>query len=299
MDLLVPIQVDKEMKLPISALIIARNEEGHIARALRSLDFVKEVIVVDAQSTDRTRELASALGAKVIVRPWTNFADQRNFSLEQASQPWVLVVDADEAVSPGLRDWLKDFFSSADAQGMVLSESAGPYGYKIRRSEYFLGKPITGACWNPSYQDRFFRRTKVRYQGEIHEYPEGAHSFVRAPAEAFLEHNPAVTVESFLQKMNHYTSIEAMDRYRQGQRTSISHMAVVFFATWWKNYFYYKGYRDGVAGFVVCLLEAVSRTVRHLKLWQLEQMEKAGRLQEFEKKGADTSSRALERSGKA
>jgi hypothetical protein len=72
--------------------------------------------------------------------------------------------------------------------------------------------------------------------------------------------------------MNRYTTIEAFDRYRAGQRTSIPHLAVVFFSTFAKNFFYYRGYRDGAHGFVICLLEGVSRTVRHIKLWQIQRM---------------------------
>jgi glycosyltransferase involved in cell wall biosynthesis len=258
--------VDQAAKLPLSVTLIARNEEAHIGRAVRSVaTFAGEVVVIDAESSDRTAEVAAAAGAKVVTRAWTGFSDQRNFSLTRLQHPWVLVLDADEAATTGLETWLRDFFR----QGR---DRQAPYGYKIRRAEYFLGRLIQGACWNPSYQDRFFRKDKARYVGEIHEYPEVEGGLARAPESAFLEHNPKVTVESFLDKMNRYTTIEAFDRYQAGQRTSLRHLAVVFFATWWKNFFYYKGYRDGSYGFVICLMEAVSRTVRHIKLWQIQKM---------------------------
>jgi glycosyltransferase involved in cell wall biosynthesis len=259
------------VKLPLSVLIIARNEEGLIARAVSScVPFAGEIVVVDARSTDATVSRAREAGARVVSREWTGFGDQRNFSLAQAAHDWVLVLDADEAATEGLARWLADFFREG-------RDRAAPFGYKLRRAEYFLGREIHGACWNPSYQDRFFRRDKARYVGVIHEYPELEGGLVRAPAEAYLDHNPAVTVESFFEKMNRYTSIEARDRYAAGQRTSLPHLAVVFFATWAKNFFKYKGYRDGAHGFVICLMEAVSRTVRHIKLWQLQQLHKEGR----------------------
>lgn len=258
-------------KLPLSVLIIARNEAGQIERAIKSALFADDVLVIDAFSTDGTERLAAALGARVIRREWTDFADQRNFSLDQAKYPWVVQLDADEAISPGLVDWLRDFFAAGRTEHT-------PYGFRIKRAEYFLGRRIYGACWNPSNQDRFFRRDKGRYVGKIHEYPVVEGGMSQAPETAFIDHNPSVTVESFLEKMNRYTTIEAYDRYRQGARTSRSHLAVVFFATWWKNFFYYKGYRDGVYGFVICLMEAVSRTVRHLKLWQIQEMDRQGRL---------------------
>lgn len=263
--------VAKEMKIPISVIMIARNEEANIGRAVSSVSFAEEIIVVDAFSTDRTAAIASGLGANVVQRAWTNFSDQRNFSLSLAKKSWVLVLDADEAVSAGLHSWLIGFFREKKDQST-------PYGFKIKRAEYFLGRRIHGACWNPSFQDRFFRRDKGKFVGEIHEYPVVEGGMVRAPEDAYIEHSPKVTAESFLDKMNRYTSIEAFDRYQAGQRTNIPHLAVVFFSTWWKNYFYYKGYRDGAHGFVICLLEGVSRTVRHIKLWQIQQMSEEGRL---------------------
>jgi (heptosyl)LPS beta-1,4-glucosyltransferase len=260
------------MKYPLSVLIIARNEEGLITRAVSSCAaFASEIVVVDANSTDGTVARATAAGARVVTREWTGFGDQRNFSLTQAKFDWVLVLDSDEAATPGLAAWLAGFFSSG-------RDRQAPWGYKIRRAEYFLGRRIHGACWNPSFQDRFFRRDKAKYVGVIHEYPEVDGGFVRAPEEAFIEHNPAVTVESFFEKMNRYTTIEARDRYDAGQRTSLPHLAVVFPATWARNYFKYKGYRDGAHGFVICLMEAVSRTVRHIKLWQLQKVAAEGRL---------------------
>lgn len=259
------------MKLPVSVVMIARNEEGQIGRAMASVQFAEDVVVIDALSQDRTAEIARQGGARVIQRAWTNFSDQRNFSLREAKCDWVLVLDADEAVSAELVQWLTEFFRSG-------KNNEQPYGYKIKRTEFFLGQRIYGACWNPSFQDRFFRRDKAKYIGEIHEYPEVEGGFIRAPETAVLEHNPNVTAESFFEKMNRYTTIEAFDRYQAGQRTSLFHVGVAFFATWWKNFFYYKGYRDGAHGFVICVMEGVSRTVRHVKLWQIQRLAAEGRL---------------------
>ncbi|MGZ3695868.1 MAG: glycosyltransferase family 2 protein [Bdellovibrionota bacterium] len=259
------------MKLPVSVVMIARNEESQIGRAMASVQFAEDVVVIDALSNDKTAEIASAAGARVIQRAWTNFSDQRNFSLREAKCDWVLVLDADEAVSPALVQWLENFFREG-------KDKIAPHGYKIKRTEFFIGQRIYGACWNPSFQDRFFRRSKANYIGEIHEYPLVEGGFVYAPETAVLEHNPNVTAESFFEKMNRYTTIEAFDRYQAGQRTSLFHLGVAFFATWWKNFFYYGGYRDGAHGFVICLMEGVSRTVRHIKLWQIQQLAEQGRL---------------------
>ena len=256
--------------LPLSVLIIARNEARYIGRAIASVQFADEIIVIDGGSSDQTREIAVEMGAKVVERDWTGFRDQRNFSLEQASHEWVFSLDADEAATPELASWLGAFFERE-------ANSTERNGFKIRRIEYFLGKEIKGACWNPSYQDRFFRKDKATFVGEIHEYPVVEGGLVRAPRSAPILHNPNVNVEIILEKMIRYTTIEAWDRYQKGERTNFAHMGVTFFSTWWKNYFYYKGYQDGARGFVICVLEGISRTVRHIKLWQIHRMKKEER----------------------
>lgn len=261
-------------KLPLSAIILTRNEERHLGRALASLTFAAEILVIDAGSTDQTQAIALANNARFINSPWPGFRIQRNRSLEAAKYEWVLVVDADEAATPELETWLRDFF-------IQKKNLQAPYGYKIHRIEYFLGRKIQGACWNPSYQDRFLRRDKASYVGEIHEYPEVEGGVIRAPEAAALLHNPDVSVESILEKMNRYTTVEAWDRYRKGERTNLPHIFVAFFATWWKNFFYYRAYRDGAYGFIIAILEAVSRTVRHVKLWQIQELSSSGREKEL------------------
>jgi hypothetical protein len=150
----------------------------------------------------------------------------------------------------------------------LLSQTGGPpiKAYKIRRQEYFLGKKINFGIWNPSYQDRFFLKRDVYYKNEIHEYP----IFPVEPGRIHepIEHWPDFSPEKFLYKMNKYTSIEALDRVRAGQTTTVFKLFFAFPAMFLKNYFYYKAYRDGKHGFVISLLEGLSRVVRHVKIWQ-------------------------------
>src|SRR4051794_1867213 len=202
--------------VPVPALILTRNGEGHIGRCLWSLAWADEILIVDAESTDRTAAICEDSGApwkgrtRVIRRAWPGFRDQRSFALAEARNDWVLVVDADEACSPEL----------AARIGELMSAPGGPpsKAYQVRRIEYFLGKPIEHGIWNPSYQDRFFHRVGVKYVNEIHEYP-----LFPAPPQRIhepLHHSPAFEPEKFLDKMNKNTSIEARDRVRNGQRTN-------------------------------------------------------------------------------
>jgi len=148
----------------ISAVLIVLNEAGPIARCLNSLSWCDEIIVVDGMSTDSTKAIALNPNAawasriKWFERAWDGFKNQRNFALDQSSHDWVLCVDADEECSPALRTRL---------EGLLASENPHPY-WKVRRQEYFLGKAIHYGVWNPSYQDRFFKKQGVRFVNDIH-----------------------------------------------------------------------------------------------------------------------------------
>ena len=252
------------MTSPVSVLIISRNEEKHIARCLKSLTWADEIVVIDAESTDQTPQIikdpqaAWASKVRYMSRAWEGFQSQRNFAMASAKNDWVLVVDSDEECSPELAEKIQGFFVSGDKPPRRA--------YKVRRIEYFLGKPIQYGIWNPSYQDRFFNRQGVKYVNDIHEYPifpEPAHD-LHEP----LHHAPDFAPEKFLDKMNKYTSIEARDRVRNGQRTNAFRLIGAFPAMFLKNYFYYGAYKDGIHGFVISILEGISRAVRHIKIWQ-------------------------------
>lgn len=254
------------MSVPVSALIITFNEEKYIERCLRSLCWAYEIVVIDSHSTDRTQELCLAPGKpwsdkiQFHSRAWSGFKDQRNFSLKKAKHDWVLVVDADEECSPELAERIQGYFQSDSGRP--------PYqAFKVRRVEYFLGKAIHHGIWNPSYQDRFFHREGVQYTNDIHEYP----IFPQPPQVIHepLFHAPDFEPQRFLEKMNKYTTVEAKNRFDNGQRTNAFRMLFAFPAMFLKNYFYYGAYKDGFHGFAISILEGVSRAVRHLKIWQM------------------------------
>lgn len=248
----------------LSAVLIVANEERTLRRALESLAWCDEIVVVDAKSADRTKAIATDRAAawapklRFFEREWDGFRNQRNFALDQSTYDWVLCVDADEACTPELRVRLEALLAEAE-----------PYPYwKVHRQEYFLGRAIRYGVWNPSYQDRFFRKAGVRFVNEIHEYakyPEEG----RRIHESLL-HDPAFNPDRFLAKMNKYTTIEARDRVLAGQRTNLFRIVTAGPAMFFKNYLYYKAYRDGVHGVAISVLEGISRSVRHVKIWWMQ-----------------------------
>lgn len=247
----------------LSALIITHNEEDNIRRCLDSVAWADEIVVIDSGSTDKTPEICKEQNQswssklKFYERKWTGFTDQRNYSLDQASHDWVFVIDSDEKCSTDLKEKIVSLLSSPSHQA-----------YKVKRVEYFLGKPIRYGIWNPSYQDRLFNKKGVRYTNNIHEYP-----VFKVPPQNIheaIEHKPSFLPDQFLDKMNRYTTIEAQDRVRNGQRTNVFRIFFAFPSMFLKNYFYYQAYKDGMHGFIISLLEGVSRLVRHIKIWQFQ-----------------------------
>lgn len=258
----------KSTRAPVSAIVISFNEEKNIERCLESLAWADEIVVVDSESTDRTQELVRAPGrswsgkTRLLVRKWDGFRNQRNFALRTATHDWIFALDSDEACSKELAEKIQS----------VLAGGAGCKYFKVKRVEYFLGKEIHYGIWNPSYQDRFFFRPGVEYVNEIHEYPKypGTSEQIHEP----IYHSPDVTISKILTKMNQYTTIEAQDRFDAGMRTNTFRIYFAAFAMFFKNFFYYKAYRDGYHGFIISILEGISRSVRHMKIWELQERER-------------------------
>jgi glycosyltransferase involved in cell wall biosynthesis len=143
----------------ISATVIAFNEEIDLDECLSNLNWCDEVVLVDSGSMDRTLEIAAKHKAKIFVRRFQGFSDQKNFAAEQASSDWILSIDADESVSPGLRDEIQ----------RVLPQSADVSGYFIPRLNLWLSHPIRHAGWYPDHTLRLYRKNAGKWKGHSHE----------------------------------------------------------------------------------------------------------------------------------
>lgn len=251
----------------ISAFVICQNEELTIERCLRSLSFSSDIVVVDGGSTDSTVErieqlITEGLPIRCFRRSWTGFSEQKNYALSLCRGPWVFSLDADEAATHGL---------ALKVEKIVAESTSSPEitCFRVRREEFFLGEHLPGGPGCPSFQERLFLKEAVEYRGNIHEYPHlrfGRHGLIQ---EAIL-HSPLLDFEGVLRRMNTYTTLEARDRFSRGQRTSLAHAFLTFFSSFLRNYLVYGGFRGGKAGALWCFIESISRTMRHLKLWALQ-----------------------------
>ena len=238
----------------VAALVLARDAERDLAACLDSLAWVdRVVVVVDAASVDGTLAVARKSADAVIVRPLEDFSAQRNAGLAEVDADWVLAVDADERVSPGLAAEVRAVINSPD----------GPDGYRIRRSTTILGRRFRASGMAGYRPLRLFRSRQGRWVGRVHE--EVALSGKVGELAEPLDHETLENLGEFLRKLDRYTSMEAADRLATGRRPDPLDLAARPVWTFLKLYLARGGFRDGVEGFLYAALSGLSVLVRHGK----------------------------------
>ncbi len=252
------------MKPNLSIFIITHNEQTNIRRCLDSLKHrftamrLLEVLVVDAQSTDRTTAVARRWGARVVVRPWRGFSDQKNWALDRCRGDWILSLDADEEMTEEL--W-------REVERVVPEAPEDLAGYFIPRRAYFLGKWIKHCGWWPDSQLRLLRRGRGRFNSNpVHEGIEtrGRTRTLQEP----MNHQTYVSISHYLQKMDAYSAL-AVERppakkVKWWPYYLLINPGVVFFRMYWVR----KGFLDGWHGFLVCGLSMFHEFVKYAKLWE-------------------------------
>jgi glycosyltransferase involved in cell wall biosynthesis len=247
--------------LPLSAILIAQNEEGTIAEALASVSFCDEIVVVDSGSTDGTREIAGAAGARVVVNaPWPGFVAQRDFAVRAARHDWVLALDADERVSARL---------CAEVE-LLRRTGFGAAGYRIPRVAFYLGRWIRATDWYPDWQVRLFDRRRAAWRGDlVHESVTVQGPVGRVRGE--LEHRPYSSISDHLRKIDSYTTLWAEQAHAGGRRTNVADMFAGASWAFLRNYVLKGGLALGSAGFIVSVLNTYYTFVKLAKLRELDQ----------------------------
>lgn len=245
------------MSLPISCAIIVYNEEKNLSRCLPSLDFVDEIIVIDSGSTDGTVSLSKEYGAKVIQRQFTNYADQKNFAVEQCKNDWVLSLDADEVVSLPLRSEIEALFRVGPPQFSACS---------IPRLMFYLGKWIRFGGFYPNRQLRLFRKSSGKFMGALHErvQVQGKVFKIQAP----ILHYSYQNISHHLQFIDRYSTLFAEEESKKGKKSSV---------VWaigkglYKSFYMYwirLGILDGKVGLVLAILGFYYNFLKYLKLYE-------------------------------
>jgi len=244
------------MKAKLSACIIAMDEEERIGACLESLAFCDEIVVVDSHSSDRTRELAAARGARVIERDWPGHVAQKEHAIRAATHDWVLCLDADEQLSPQLR-----------AQIVALQERGfeGAQGWRFPRCSEYLGSWIRNGTWYPDRQLRLFDRRRGRWGGrDPHDRVELDGRVGELSGE--LLHRPYRTLGEHLETIESYTSIMARGMWERGERASALDLITHPLARVLRFYVLKRGFLDGWRGLLLALLAGWYVFLKYAKL---------------------------------
>jgi glycosyltransferase involved in cell wall biosynthesis len=244
----------------LAVVIISKDEERNIAACLESVRWADERIVVDACSNDRTAEIAKRQGAQVHIRPWPGYGPQKNFGMEQARSEWILIVDADERVTPELREEM----------GRILGAGvpADVAGFEIPRRNYFYGRWIKGGGIYPDFQLRLIRKSAGRYDDVlIHENLRlrGRIERLRNP----MDHDSVPSVRAHVKKMMRYTTLAAQEKLKSRARVSWLDIGGHHLGTILRTYVLRGGYRDGIHGVIVALFAGMHTFVKYAKAYEL------------------------------
>lgn len=255
-------------KPSLSVSLITLNEERNIVRCLKSIRFIGkvfskvEVIVVDAQSRDKTASLARSLGAKVHVRAWKGFSDQKNWAIAKCQGDWILSLDADEELTPSLVREIEEKIPSAPRE---------VDGFRVKRRAFFLGKWMRHCGWWPDEQLRLIRRGSGKFNSQpVHEGLEVKGKVLTLVQP--MDHYTYDSIHQYLEKMNHYSDLAILDLDRKGKKVRFWRFygTVVPFITFFRMYVSRHGFLDGWHGLVVCGLSAFHDFAKYAKMWEKE-----------------------------
>jgi (heptosyl)LPS beta-1,4-glucosyltransferase len=244
--------------LPLSGVLITFNEADRIERCLRSLLAVcRDVTVVDSQSTDGTPDIARRLGARVVDQPWLGFGRQKNLAIEQATQPWVLLLDADEWLEPDAQEALRALFASG------VMERADVF--TLERRTHFLGSVMRFGGFAREPVHRLFRAHGRHEESPVHERFITTGLRVRAST-VRMEHDTARSEAEYWAKLQRYAALWADERARRGKRASALRGPAAAAAYLLKNLVLRLGLLDGAGALRFHWLHARYAALKYQRL---------------------------------
>lgn len=242
---------------PLSVIVTTHNEAPNIERCLRSVAWADDILVVDSFSTDQTVALAQQLGARVEQRTYAGPADQKNWALPRAQHEWVLILDADEEVTPDL---------AAEIRALLAQAAIAPDAFWIGRNNHFLGRRVRYSGWQNDAVVRLVRRDRARYDAkQVHEEIDTQELNV-GRLRGKLEHYTFRNLDHFLDKTRRYARWSAQDHAERTGRIGLFHLLVKPVFRFFKHYVLKAGFRDGRVGLVVSAVMAWGVFLRYVYL---------------------------------
>lgn len=245
----------------LSVVINTFNEEKNLPKAINSVkDLADEIVVVDMESEDGTVEVAKRLWADVFSHKNMNYVEPaRNFAISKTTGDWVLILDADEEISPGLSSSLRK----------ILKKPEADY-FRIPRKNIIFGKWIKHTLWWPDYQIRFFKKGFVSWGDEIHSLPITKGQGADLPAKekfAIIHHNYNF-LDQYIERLFRYTKIQAEELMKNGYIFNWTDVIKKPLNEFLRRFFEGEGYKDGIHGLVLSFLQSFSEFIVYVRVWE-------------------------------
>lgn len=250
---------------PLSVLVTTYNEQELLPLCLDSVRWAEELLVVDSGSTDATVTIAEQRGARVLQHPYESPARQKNWGLTQCRHEWVLILDADEVVTPELSEELE----------ALLRHDARSDGYWIGRDNLFLGRLMRHGGWETDRVIRFVHRDRARYDDRL------VHEEIDLPGplpqlRARLVHHTFRSFEQYWPKVQRYARDGARQAFQRGRRVGAGSVLSHAVARFFRMYLLRRGFLDGGHGLVLALFSTFTTYLKYAHLWELSQREREG-----------------------
>lgn len=241
----------------ISVVIITLNEEDKIGRCIDSVkDIADEILVVDSFSTDRTEEICLEKGARFIKNKFGGYIEQKNFAKDMAKYPFILSIDADEALSPELMASIRE-----------VKASPGFDGYTMNRLNNYCGRWIKHSGWYPDRKLRLFHREKGHWSGvNPHDRIEMNQGVATGHLRGDLLHYSFDSIASHAHQTNNFSGIGAISYYEKGIKAPLIKVVFAPLIRFFRDYILLRGFMDGADGFIICTISSYGVFLKYAKL---------------------------------
>ncbi|MCD8351155.1 MAG: glycosyltransferase family 2 protein [Planctomycetaceae bacterium] len=247
----------------VSGLVLTKNEEEMLPGCLASLAWADEIVVIDSGSTDKTRDIAEAAGARFLQREFDHFSAQYNYGIENAAGPWILILDADEVLDDSLQDAIRKLLAGATEYDI----------YNLTRDAYFLGQRLKSSSWSGEKLPRLFRKGSLAYQGMVHSVMDTGGRPIGTVDEGRILHYTYRSLDQFFTKMRLYTSLWARNAHQAGKTAS---MPYAFATSLWRmihNYVFRGEVFDGAIGLFLSATAGIYTFEKYMRLWDLNRQD--------------------------
>ena len=247
-------------RVPISVLLPTYNCANIVRNTLESIKWADEILVVDSYSTDKTLDICRGYGARIIQHEYVNSAKQKNWAVAQCQFDWVLQIDTDEVLEPGLKEEVELAVASAPPQVEA---------FLMPRKNHVLGCWMRSGGVYPDYQTRLFRRDAGRWvEREVHAHIQvmGAKQTLRH----HILHYGMPHLSKQLRNLDRYTRYEADEAHKQGLSFRWHHLLIRPSLVFLHRYLWQQGFRNGWRGFIICAYLGMYAFWARAKLWELE-----------------------------